>query len=284
MFRMSQKLLITLLFLLSPGFLSSMELKLIGSIETGPEGIHLNNPTSIYISNDSKIYVTDTGNHRFISYSHNLKPLKQFNAAGMVKIPAGMVKDSNGNIWYIERATNSIVFINLKDKKIIKKSLNLFPGRISIYKNKLVVLDRLSGKIIIINRKFHIVKKIFPEISDFKGFFDLKVKGNRICGMENLTGRIFCFNMINGKQNSIILSKKMTQPVSFDIDDNGNIFILDRYLKKVLIFNSNGRFLSSILKEGERPGELYYPWQILIKNKRIYIVDEGNGRVDVFKF
>ena len=282
MFRMSQKLLI-LFFTLLISLANASEWKLIGSIETGPSGIHLKNPLSVFVSANSIIYVTDSQNGRFISYSEKLKPLKQFNAGGELKTPAGMIKDSNGNIWYIERATNSIGYINLREKKIIKKNLNIFPDRISIYKDNIVVVDRFSGKIDLINKNFQIIKKLFPVNKSWKGFYDVKVKDDKICGMENLTGRIFCFNMVTNKKSIIKIEPKLVQPVSFDIDKDSNVYIIDRYLKKVLIFNSSGKYVSSMLTEGERPGELYYPWQILIKNNRIFIVDEGNGRIDVFK-
>ncbi len=284
MFRMSQKLLVTFFLLIISIPVGATEWKLLGSIETGPLGIHLKYPLSVFIpDNSKKIYITDFANNRFILCSEKLKPLKQFNAAGQVKTPVGMIKDYNGNLWYIERETNSLVYINLKEKKLVKKTLGIFPDRISIYKDKIAVIDRFTGKIVLISTNFKIIKTIFPKNVNFKGFCDFKVKGSKIYAMENLTGRIFLFNLKNGENLTINLSKRLIQPVSFDIDKNGNIYILDRYMKKVLIFNSEGRFLSSMLKEGERPGELYYPWQLVIKNEKIYIIDEGNGRIDVFK-
>ncbi len=284
MLRMSQKLLTILIIILFPVICVSTEWKLIGSIETGPLGIRLKNPLSVYISKDLKVYVTDTGNNRFLSFSNNLRPLKQFNAGGTVITPIGMIKDPEGNLWYIERRNNSIVKINLKTRNIEKKKLNIFPDRITIYKDKIVVIDRFSGNIVLINKEFEISKILSLEENNFKGFFDVKVKKDKIYGMENLTGRIICFNMKNMKVSSIMLSKKMVQPISFDLDSNGNIYILDRYLKKVFIFNQSGRLLCTMLKEGEKEGELYYPWQIIIFKKIIFIVDEGNGRVDVYKF
>ena len=284
MFRMSQKLLILIFLFLSINIYSG-ELKFIASINSDSAGNHLKLPVSIFIDKGSgKIYITDSGNSRFLSYSRDLKPLKEFNAGGLVKTPDGMIKDKKGNIWYIERDSNSIVKINLKLKKIEKKSLKIFPDRLSYFNGIIAAVDRLSGNIFLIDENFKIVKKLGPSNRDFKGFFDLKVKNNEICGMENLTGNIFCFNMQTGLTKKYTPLKYMVQPVSFDFDENENFYILDRYLKKVFIFDKNGRFLSTALKEGEREGELYYPWQIVINDKRIYIVDEGNGRIDVFKY
>ncbi len=284
MFRMSQKLLI-LIFLFFSINIYSGELKFIASINSDSSGIHLKLPVSVFIDkNSGNIYVTDSGNSRFLSYSKDLKPLKEFNAGGSVKTPDGMIKDKKGNIWYIERDSNSIVKINLKLKKIEEKSLKIFPDRLSYFNGKIAAIDRLSGNIVLIDENFKIVKKLRPSNRDFKGFFDLKIKSNKICGMESFIGNIFCFNLQTGLTKKYIHIKSLVQPVSFDFDENENFYILDRYLKKIFIFDKKGRFLSSALKEGEREGELYYPWQIVINDKKIYIVDEGNGRIDVFKY
>ncbi len=285
MFRMSQKLLILIIFFFSTTVFSA-QLTLISSIDSDSTGGHLKLPVSIFIDDNSgKIYITDSGNERFLSFSKDLKPLKEFNAGGLVKTPEGMIKDDNGNIWYIERDSNSIVKINLKLKKIQKKQLSIFPDRISFFNRKIAVIDRFSGEIVLIDKDFKITKRLKLDDKYFKGFFDIKVKSeNEICGMENLSGRIICFNIKTGLIKKFTPKKMLVQPISFDFDENGNFYILDRYLKKVFIFNANGRLLFSALKEGEREGELYYPWQIVIHNKRIYIVDEGNGRIDIFKY
>ncbi len=284
MFTMSQKLLkVIFILVLFSSYLYSSNWKLETSLETGPSGIHFVQPMSVYVDDTTgRIYVVDSINSRFVSFSNDLKPLKEFNAGGEIKLPIGMIKDLNGNIWTIERATNSIVFIDLKNRKVEKKKLNIFADRITKFKNYIVVVDRLSGSIVLLDG-FKIIKKIFPSNKNFKGFFDVKVKKDLICGMENLTGNIYCFNEKTGEFKKIFLKKRLIQPVSFDFDNSGNIYIVDRYLKKIFIFDNNGNFLSTMLEEGERSEKLYYPWEIMFHNNRMYVVDEGNGRVDIFK-
>ena len=78
--------------------------------------------------------------------------------------------------------------------------------------------------------------------------------------------------------------KKLTEPVSFDIDKNKNIYILDRFLERIFIFNNNGKLLNTQLKAGNRAGNLYYPWYLKIVGNNIFIINEGNGRVDIFQY
>ncbi len=287
---MSQKLLIICCFLGLPVFLHANSWKLVNSIDSGPEGIHLKSPMGIYYHYKSKkFYIVDSGNNRLISYSINGKPLKEFDAAGKLKLPVGMIKDSEGNLWIIERSTNSLVFVNLREKKIISKQITyhgnlLFPGKIDKWSEKIVILDKYSGKVFLLDKNFNAEKAVFPKRGDFKGFFDIKVKDKKLYGMETLTGRIFYGDYPFNEFQMITPDKKLTEPVSFDIDKNKNIYILDRFLERIFIFNNNGKLLNTQLKAGNRAGNLYYPWYLKIVGNNIFIINEGNGRVDIFQY
>jgi hypothetical protein len=260
------------------------------SVETGPDGVHLKSPTAIYFHKDgNKFYIVDSGNARLISYSSNGKPLKLFNAGGQLKVPAGMLKDAYGNLWIIERATNSLVYINLREKKIVSKEIAyqgkpLFLGKIERIGDKIAILDKYTGRVFIVNENFSVEKCLFPKRKDFKGFFDIKIKGDTLYAMETISGRIFRCKLRGDTFKFVNPKKKFIEPVSFDIDRSGNIYILDRYLEKIFIFNPEGIPLNSKLKGGNRAGELYYPWYIRIINYKIFIVNDGNGRVDIFRY
>ena len=290
MFRMSQKLLILLVILSFNNILWGNDWKLIGSMDKGPLGIHFKLPMSLYFyAKKNIIYIADSGNNRLLSFTTDGKPLKEFNANGKLNFPVGMVKDAAGNILIIEKETNSLVVINLFKKKIDKiklkyNGITLFPEKIDILKNNIVILDRFTGKIFIFNDNFKVENIIFPEDNDFKGFFDMKIKDNHLWAMETLSGRLYRFDLKDLTYKIITPNKKFSEPVSFEVDNNGNIYILDRFMQKVFIFDKNGRFLNTSLKKGNKPGELYYPWYLKIINNKIFLLDEGNGRIDIFKF
>ncbi len=290
MFRMPQKLLIiTLLFMFFAcfGYAESWQLK--KSVTTGENGIHLKNPQGLYLdSENNKIYIVDSGNDRLISYSFKTGKEVNFTAGGVLKLPVAMVKTQKYDLWIINRYENSLMNVNLKERKTVSKKLyfngrELFLDKLEKYNDKLLCIDKFSGGIAVVNHKFKVKKIIIPNQSDFKGFFDIKVHNGIIYAMESETGNIFYF--IDEKETGKINTKfKFFEPVSFDIDKNSNIYIVDRYLKKIFLFNFKGKLVNSHLKEGRKPGYIFYPWLIRVKGSTLYLLDEGNGRVDVFTF
>ena len=55
--------------------------------------------------------------------------------------------------------------------------------------------------------------------------------------------------------------------VSFDIDDNGNIYVLDIKERQVKVFNLDGNFVRNIGRMGQGPGELQNPYTVQITSQ-----------------
>ncbi len=67
---------------------------------------------------------------------------------------------------------------------------------------------------------------------------------------------------------------------SIDVDSDGNIYILDRKVKKVKIFDSEGKFLRKFGKDGQGPGEMNVPITIqVISNDELVVSDALNQRL-----
>lgn len=67
------------------------------------------------------------------------------------------------------------------------------------------------------------------------------------------------------------------------VDYNDNIYILDAGNYRIQVFNSEGRYLKTISKNGQGPGEMLRPNTLDISSKRrIYVYDDGNSRVTIF--
>jgi hypothetical protein len=57
------------------------------------------------------------------------------------------------------------------------------------------------------------------------------------------------------------------------VDDQGNIYILDPNQKSIKKFNSKGKFLFTIGRSGQGPGEYGWPWDICVNNNRLVVFD-----------
>jgi sugar lactone lactonase YvrE len=71
-----------------------------------------------------------------------------------------------------------------------------------------------------------------------------------------------------------------------DVDDNGNIYVIDRGNHRVQIFDSDGDFLNSLGTNHESGSDnisFSYPGCILVQGGYIFVSDNGNHRIQVYE-
>jgi hypothetical protein len=70
---------------------------------------------------------------------------------------------------------------------------------------------------------------------------------------------------------------------SIAVDEEGNIYAADDSEMALKVFDENGKFLRSILREGQGPGEIGSPYDILItENKELFVYDGRNMKIHFF--
>ena len=101
----------------------------------------------------------------------------------------------------------------------------------------------------------------------------------RILVSDSILGVVHVFDIEKKKK---FLLAGLGKPMGIAVDSYGRIFVADARLKRVMVFNRNGRFLTSLGKTGE----LDRPVGIAINEEigRIYVVDAKKHRVAVFDF
>jgi len=68
-----------------------------------------------------------------------------------------------------------------------------------------------------------------------------------------------------------------------DVDEGGNIYILDSELNQIRLFNSDGKLLSQVGRPGRAPGELAVPMSMEIdKGGNAHVFDAMNQRISTF--
>lgn len=89
----------------------------------------------------------------------------------------------------------------------------------------------------------------------------------------------------NPAENELILH----WPISLDFDSENNLYVLDSGNQRVLKFNKNYNLVLSTGREGQGPGEFKFragitnSGAIAIDNSgKIYVLDNGNSRVQIF--
>jgi 6-phosphogluconolactonase (cycloisomerase 2 family) len=113
---------------------------------------------------------------------------------------------------------------------------------------------------------------------------DFAIKNIELYALEQKDRMVYVFSLEGNLLKKIKLQKTdMSFPRSLAIDESGYIYILDRHAGEIVVFSSNGQFKYSFLEPGQARGQLYYPIEIKFDPwGRLCVVEEGNGRVQVF--
>jgi len=72
------------------------------------------------------------------------------------------------------------------------------------------------------------------------------------------------------------------EAVGLDVDDEGKIYVLDRKASHIKVYDKNGKFLRTISKKGQGPGELQGPRDIQITPKKEILVNDMSTRRLIF--
>ena len=72
------------------------------------------------------------------------------------------------------------------------------------------------------------------------------------------------------------------KPQGVCVDEKDNIYTVDNEADTVQVFSPEGKFLFKFGKTGSGKGDFDEPESITIYNNKIYVADEGNGRIEYF--
>lgn len=255
-------------------------------VETTGDSMYM--PSAIAFDKDNERYYTiDTGNNRLVSFDRNGKVIRAFTANGQLKAPFDMVRLDNGQLWVVEKGRNSLTFIDVGAKKIEAKTLRdgnrlIFPDRIASSGGKLYVLDRSSGQVLLLNEDLSIRQRFgCPECS--AGLADFVLVDDTVVALEPRDKKIYRYNSDGSVAGVIDLGNEAGFPVSLAVGPSGFIFVLDRHQDSVLVYDENGNFRYHFLNPGQANGQIYYPRQLRFDPwGQLCVVDEGNGRVEIF--
>jgi len=260
----------------------------LSSLKGQPSGRPMCMPSALYIDHAlERYYVVDARNNRLLSFNKNGEFLKEFNANGQLQLPFDMVKDRDGRIWLIEKGRNSLTMIDLPNKLVEPHSLadngqTVFPNRLESEGDILYILDKATGQVLRLDRDLKVTGRFTCQ--DGTGFADFKIRNGFLWAMEKNGKAVSCFSM-DGKQLSSVALEDVTGfPYSFEVGPSGIFYVLDRHEGDVVVFDKKGRFRYRFLTPGQSRGRLYYPIELKFDPwGRLCVVEEGNGRVEIFK-
>lgn len=245
-------------------------------------------PSAVAFDRDSdRYYVVDTGRNRLVSFGRDGKVIRAFTADKRLQAPFDMVRLDNGQLWVVEKGRNSLTLIDIAAKKVQPNTLTdngrlVFPDRIAYDGGKLYVLDRGSGQVLRLRDDLTIEQRFgCPDCS--AGLFDFIIVKNSVIALEPRDKKIFRFNTDGTVAEEIKLGDEANFPVSLAVGPAGFYYVLDRHQNSVLTYDEFGQFRYRFLESGQSAGKVYFARQLRFDPwGHLCVVDEGNGRVEIF--
>ena len=234
-----------------------------------------------------RYYAIDTGRNRLVSFDRDGKLISVFTANEQLRAPFDMVRLDSGQLWVVEKGRNSLTLIDLAARKIEPQILKdgdrrIFPDRIAHAGNRLYVLDRSSGDVLRLDTNLAVEQRF--SCSDCRaGLVDFVVQDGQVVALAARDRKIVYFNNDGSLAHEFDLGDEVDFPVSLAIGPSGFAYVLDRHQNSVLAYDEQGVFRYRFLGNGQSAGRVYFarhlrfdPWGNLC------VVDEGNGRVEIF--
>jgi sugar lactone lactonase YvrE len=236
-----------------------------------------------------RYYAVDTGNSRLVSFDRNGQLLKAFSADGRLKAPFDMARLDDGRLWVVEKGRNSLTLIDIAAKTVTPNTLRdedrlVFPDRIAYSDGKLYVLDRASGQVLRLNDDLTVSQHF--GCADCPGVIvDFVADHDSVWALGTMGKNVYHFGSDGNILQTINLGDKVDFPVSLALGpSDATIYILDRHQHRVVVFGLDGKFQYDFLGLGKGQIQLYFPRQLRFDPwGRLCVVDEGNGRIEVFK-
>jgi len=235
-----------------------------------------------------RYYAVDTGRNRLVSFSRNGELLQAFTADDRLKAPFDMVRLDSGQLWVVEKGNNSLTHINVAAKEVTPHVLKdgdrqIFPDRIAHVDGKIHLLDRASGQILRLADNLSIEQRF--ACSDCRGgFIDFVLADGGLWALEPLGKKIYHFAANGNIEQSIELGGEIDFPISLAVESSGFIYVLDRHRNSITAYGLDGRLRYQFLGQGQATGQLHFPRQLRFDPwGRLCVVDEGNGRVEIFQ-
>lgn len=245
-------------------------------------------PTALFIDAErERYYVVDSGNNRLLSFDRAGVFISAFSAVGALEVPFDMVRDQRKDLWVVEKGRNTLTRLDMQGQTTIPRPLQahgrtVYPDRLE-YGNELVyVLDKASGGVFAYDPDFKLVASyICPPAEG--GFIDFMVDGKGIIALGARSKTLYRLAADGSVVEKTVLGEEIPFPVSFALGPDGLYYVLDRHRSDVAVFDKSGALRYRFLGPGQAVGQLYFPGEIRFDPwGQLCIVEEGNGRVQVF--
>ncbi|MFC1504711.1 NHL repeat-containing protein, partial [Spirochaetota bacterium] len=275
-----------------------------GSFGSGNE--QFNEPRDIAFGHDGSMYVTDMKNHRIVHLDRNGNHISAWGSKGgsdgQFNTPIGIAADREGNIFVADTWNHRIQKFSASGAFIAQWGRGgCASGGSELWAPKGIAFDS-KGFLYVVNTGCHRIHAFdrtgrFIKMQGFKsventaqlnGFFEpvgiFINKNDEIFICDTANHRVVVYNTsLAAKRKFKIIGwvEFYTEPF-ISIDTAGRCYVSDAFNNRIIVYDNEGSLLRVWGTAGSGNGQFSKPKGVQIKNKRIFVVDSGNHRIQIF--
>ncbi len=257
-------------------------------------------PSALSIDPEGALYLADAGNNRIQKLSATGSVLAMTGGFGwginQFHRPADLCAENGLDLYVADYENRRIIRCDRELHWIDAYyypggedgKLNLgFPAGISLsIHNDLFVTDAENLRVLRLNGLREAVYS-FGDFSEGEGELAEPQKiaidrEERILVSDRLRGCVVVYDYF-GNYLHEIGAGVLKEPAGLQTARNGALFVADTGRDQVLVFAQNGALLAVIGSAGDKLGALANPVDVAVSGDRLYVVEAGNHRIQVFE-
>ncbi len=214
-------------------------------------------PTGVTVDSGGRVLIADTHYHRVMIYDRDGRLLGQFgtegSGPGQFDLPTGIAIDRDGCIYVAEYNGNDRISKFTPDYRFVTSFGGPDAGEASLLR---------------------------PQSLDFDAEQTLWVADachHRLCRFSRDGALLGTLGRMGGGPG------ELRYPYGVRVCPDGNLLVAEYGNNRVQKLTPHGRSLWTWGSAGREPGQLAFPWSLAIANGRVYVVDSGNNRIQVFR-
>ncbi|MBE9549514.1 MAG: 6-bladed beta-propeller [Proteobacteria bacterium] len=244
--------------------------------------------------NKALTVVADPGAGMIHIFNTREKSYQSLSAAGKTHFISPVGIAIGDDRFYIADSVLNEVYVFDKNRKLITTLRGFERPTALAYDHlnqNLYVTDTRSHKVLVYNQQGQQVLSIGERGSN-DGQFNfpshITVTGNRLYVNDTMNFRVQVFDLSGNFIHSFGEHGDgpgyIAHPKGIATNSGGHVFIAEAVANQVQIFNLDGEFLLGFGSTGEQAGEFQMPAGLAIFDDKIYVVDSGNRRIQVFEY
>ncbi len=260
----------------------------------------LQRPQAIAGTADGRIMVTDVSRGAVFVFDPVAGELNVWEyASGLTRFaaPIGIVATADGGAWVADADLGLIAHVDAsgQPQATIGKGLLKRPTGLALdpKTGELYVADTYQHAVLVFAADGRWLRTIGGR-GDTPGQFNypthIAIAGDRLYVTDTMNSRVQILPLSGEGAVQVVGERglylgNLVRPKGVASDSEGNVYVVESYYDRLLVFNAEGEFLMPIGGAGQTVGRFYLPAGVWVDaHDRVFVADTFNGRVVVFRY